>query len=90
MPTVPHGRYEGAEAYHVNLSREDDDYLEGVSPTSAASECSRISIGGTDEIGYYLKFRGDPDQVVKVLEIMLEAARRQLPRGRYADNRTRR
>ena len=25
MPTVPHGRYEGAEAYHVNLSREDDD-----------------------------------------------------------------
>ena len=50
----------------------------------------RISIGGTDEIGYYLKFRGDPDQVVKVLEIMLEAARRQLPRGRYADNRTRR
>ena len=88
MPTVPHGRYEGAEAYHVNLSREDDDQQEV--PGLGRSRCSRISIGGTDEIGYYLKFRGDPDQVVKVLEIMLEAARRQLPRGRYADNRTRR
>ena len=89
MPTVPHGRYEGAEAYHVNLSREDDDQQEvpGLGPVP---NVLRISIGGTDEIGYYLKFRGDPDQVVKVLEIMLEAARRQLPRGRYADNRTRR
>jgi hypothetical protein len=88
MPTVPHGRWEGAEAYHLNLSREDDDLTEvpGLGPVSVL----RISIGGTDAIGYYLKFRGDPDDVVKVLEIMLEAARRQLPRGRYADNRTRR
>lgn len=88
MPTVPHGRYEGAEAYHVNLSREDDDELEV--PGLGRQNVLRISIGGTDEIGYYLKFRGDPDQVVKVLEIMLEVARRQLPRGRYADHRTRR
>jgi hypothetical protein len=88
MPTVPHGRYEGAEAYHVNLSREDDDYLEV--PDIGRQKVLRISIGGTDEIGYYLKFRGDPDEVVKVLELMLEAARRQLPRGRYADHRTRR
>jgi hypothetical protein len=88
MPTVPHGRYEGAEAYHVNLSREDDDYLEV--PDIGRQKVLRISIGGTDEIGYYLKFRGDPDEVVKVLELMLEAARQQLPRGRYADHRTRR
>jgi hypothetical protein len=88
MPTVPHGRWEGAEAYRVNLSREDDDHL--VVGANERIKVLRISLGGTDEIGYYLKFRGDPDQVVKVLEIMLEAARQQLPRGRYADNRTRR
>jgi hypothetical protein len=90
MPAIPHGPLEGAEAYRVNLSREDDDYLEGVFPDLGRVKVLRISIGGTDDIGYYLKFRGDPDEVVKVLEIMLEAARRQLPRGRYADNRTRR
>jgi hypothetical protein len=88
MPTVPHGPLEGAELYRVNLSREDDDHL--VVGANERIKVLRISLGGTDEIGYYLKFRGDPDQVVKVLEIMLEAARQQLPRGRYADNRTRR
>jgi hypothetical protein len=88
MPIVPHGRWEGAEAYRVNLSREDDDYQ--VFGPNERIKVLRISIGGTDEIGYYLKFRGDPDDVVKVLEIMLEAARRQLPRGRYRDERTHR
>jgi hypothetical protein len=88
MPTVPYGPLEGAEAYRINLSREDDDYQ--VVGLNERIKVLRISLGGTDEIGYYLKFRGDPDQVVKVLEIMLEAARQQLPRGRYADNRTRR
>ena len=87
MPTVPHGRWEGAEAYRINISREDDDHLE---VAGKRTKVLRISIGGTDEIGYYLKFRGDPDDVVKVLELMLEAARQQLPRGRYDDKRTRR
>jgi hypothetical protein len=87
MPTVPHGPLEGAELYRVNLSREDDDYL--VVGANERIKVLRISLGGTDDVGYYLKFRGDPDDVVKVLEIMLEAARQQLPRGRYADNRTR-
>ena len=84
MPTIPHGRWEGAEAYRINISREDDDHLQ---LGGKRTKVLRISIGGTDEIGYYLKFRGDPDDVVKVLELMLEAARQQLPRGRYADKR---
>ena len=87
-PTVPHGPLEGAEFHRINLSREDDDLTDvpGLGPVSVL----RISIGGTDEIGYYLKFRGDPADVTRVLELMLETARRQLPRGRYDDNRTRR
>lgn len=88
MPTVPHGRWEGAEAYRINISREDDDYQ--AVGANERIKVLRISIGGTDEIGYYLKFRGDPDDVTNVLELMLEAARQQLPRGRYDDKRTRR
>lgn len=88
MPTVPHGPLEGAEYHRLNLSREDDDYQQ-VRDVGQITVL-RISIGGHDEIGYYLKFRGDPADVIRVLEMMLEAARQQLPRGRYADNRTRR
>jgi hypothetical protein len=87
MPTVPQGPLEGAEYHHLQLSREDDDWL--TVPGLGRRKVLRISIGGDDDIGYYLKFRGDPDDVIKVLEIMLQAARQQLPRGRHADQRTR-
>lgn len=35
------------------------------------------SIGGNDEVGYYLVYRGDPDAVLKMLALCLEAARQQ-------------
>lgn len=88
MPTVPHGPLEGAEYHRINISREDDDHLH-IEPGKPANVL-RISIGGTDDIGYYLKFRGDPAKVVEVLDMMAAAAKQQLPRGRYADLRSRR
>ena len=86
MPTVPHGPFEGAKAYRLNLSREDDDTQ--TMPDGAKFEVLRISIGGNADIGFYLKFRGDPDKVLEMLEIMHEAAKQQIPRGRYDDLRT--
>lgn len=88
MPTVPHGRWEGAEAYRLNFSRENDDQL--VIDDNRRVDVLRLSIGGNAEIGFYFKFRGDPDEVLKMLEVVHEAAKQQLPRGRYDDKRTRR
>lgn len=84
-PTVPHGPHEGVEAHHVHVSREPDDLIDvpGLGPTNVL----RISIGGTDDVGYYLKFRGEPEHVIKTLEMMTEVARQQLPHGRYEDLR---
>jgi hypothetical protein len=91
MPTVPQGPYEGAEFFRLNFSREDDD-TQTVGPTGQAEtyDVLRISIGGNEEIGFYFKFRGDPEQVLKMLEVVHEAAKQQLPRGRYDDLRVRR
>jgi hypothetical protein len=77
---------EGAKAYHLQLSREDDDVMEipNVGPISVL----RASIGGSAEFGYYLKFRGDPADVVAMLELITEAAKQQLPRGAYDDLRS--
>jgi hypothetical protein len=85
MPTVPQGPLEGAEYHHVNLSRESDDIM--AVPGEGKLNVLRISIGGHDKIGYYLKFRGDPECVIRVMEMMTEAVRQQLPRGRYDDQR---
>lgn len=86
MPTVPHGPYEGAKAYRLNFSREDDDVQQ--MGANERFEVLRISIGGNEEIGFYLKFRGDPDKVLEMLDIVHEAAKQQIPRGRYDDLRT--
>lgn len=88
MPTIPQGRYEGAEFFHLNFSREDDD--QQVIGANERVDVLRISIGGNADIGYYFKFRGDPTAVLAMLEVVHEGAKQQLPRGRYADNRTRR
>jgi hypothetical protein len=77
---------EGAEVFHLNFSREDDDTQ--TMPDGVTLPVLRISIGGHQEFGYYCKFRGDPDEVVKILEVIFEAAKQQLPRGRYDDMRT--
>jgi hypothetical protein len=78
----------GAETYRLQFSREDDDHLDV--PDLGRRNVVRISIGGHDDVGYYFKFRGDPAEVVKVMEMMHAAAKQQLPRGRYHDARTRR
>lgn len=88
MPTVPQGRYEGAEFFRLNFSREDDD--QQAVGANELVDVLRISIGGNAEIGYYFKFRGDPDAVLAMLEVVHAGAKQQLPRGRYADLRTRR
>jgi hypothetical protein len=85
MPTVPQGPYEGAEYFNLNFSREPDDLT--TMPDGAQFKIMRISIGGTPDIGYYFKFRGDPAKVLEMLEVVHEAAKRQLPRGRYDDLR---
>jgi hypothetical protein len=70
----------------LQLSRENDDVME--IPNVGPVNVLRASIGGTEEIGYYLKFRGDPADVVKMLELATEAAKERLPLGRYDDRRT--
>lgn len=69
MPTVPYGRWEGAEYHRWQTSREADDELPGV------GKVQRISIGGTEEIGFYLKFRGEPGEIAKTLEMAAKLAR---------------
>jgi hypothetical protein len=74
-----------AESYRLQFSREPDDLLDV--PGLGSRNVVRISIGGHDDVGYYFKFRGDPAEVLKIMEITLEAAKQQLPRGRYNDLR---
>lgn len=47
----------------------------------------RASIGGHPVLGFYLVFRGDPGEVVEMLEEVLGEARRALPAGEYTDER---
>lgn len=70
----------------LKMVRENDDFLhsEGNEPVKVL----RASIGGNDHIGYYLTFRGEPEEIVDMLEMMAQAAKQQLPRGRYLDKRT--
>lgn len=46
----------------------------------------RISLGFKPGWVPFLIFRGDPSEVVEVLESALEEARIKLPRGGYEDN----
>lgn len=70
----------------LKMSRENDDFLysEGNEPVKVL----RASIGGNDHMGYYLVFRGEPEEIVNMLEMMAQAAKQQLPRDRYKDKRT--
>lgn len=85
-PTVPSGPFEGAEYYNLSFSRENDDQLDV--PGKGMMDALRISIGGNEEIGFYFKFRGEPDRILKMLEVVHEAAKQQLPAKRYKDLRT--
>jgi hypothetical protein len=85
VPTVPQGPLEGAEYFRLNFSREDDDRV--TLPDGTEADVLRVSIGGAADVGYYFKFRGDPTAILAMLEVVHEAAKQQLPRGRYEDNR---
>lgn len=51
---------------------------------------TRVSIGALpNDEGAYLVFRGEPDNVIHTLEITLEKAKEDLPKGRYQDKRGR-
>lgn len=47
----------------------------------------RASIGGNDDVGHYLVFRGDPQKVVDMLKSAAEQAEALLPAHRYIDKR---
>ena len=73
------------EAYRISVTRQHDDAQ--LVPGIGRVKVLRASVGGHDRIGYYLTFRGDPEQVVKMLEMMTAAAKQMLPAGRYNDER---
>ena len=78
MPTVPYGPLEGAEFHRVSTIRSDDDPL-----------ALRISMGGDPEVGYYINFRGDPEKVREMIEMLAEVAKVMVAEGKYKDERTR-
>lgn len=61
---------------NIQVTREHDDKL-----------ALRASIGGRAEFGYYLLFRGDPAEVLAMLEDVILVARAALPTGKYKDKR---
>lgn len=57
----------------------------GLPLSEVPGELLSASIGGNEQIGYYLVFRGEPDSVVKMLKLVSEAASVFLPLGSYED-----
>lgn len=41
--------------------------------------CLRISVGGTQAIGFYCLFRGDKEDVIDCLEEILDSLKRDVP-----------
>lgn len=64
----------------VSIIREPDD----------AIAKARISLGRPRDIaGIYIVFRGEPEEVIELLELSLTIAKDQLPAGNYDDKRGR-
>jgi hypothetical protein len=63
----------------VSIVREPDDRL----------VATRVSLGRITGHGFYITFRGDPADAVKLLEDALFVARAALPRGKFTDRRGR-
>lgn len=54
----------------IVIKKEPDDPL-----------CTRVSAGGFPGVGYYLTYRGDEDEVIRILRLLLEALeKKQHPR----------
>jgi hypothetical protein len=73
------------EAYRISVTRQHDDAQ--MVPGVGRMNVLRASIGGNEQIGFYLQFRGDPEKVAKMLDMMAAAAAEMLPAGRYKDER---
>ncbi len=73
------------KAYRISVTRQHDDAQEV--PGLGRVKVLRASVGGNEKIGFYLQFRGDPEKVVEMLELMAVAAAEMLPAGRYEDER---
>lgn len=87
-PQVKGGPLDGAEAFKISVSREDTR-VETI-PGHGEMVYNQASIGGTKELGFYLVFRGEPDEILDMLEVVHAAAKQMLPAGRYNDKRTQR
>lgn len=73
------------KAYRIKVVRQHD-WVEDV-PGHGRMNILSASLGGNDTTGYYLQFRGEPEKVVEMLEMMTAAAEQMLPAGRYKDER---
>jgi hypothetical protein len=62
-----------------SIIREPDDKLADV----------RVSLGTKKKLGSYIVFRGEPEEVIQLLEESLLEARRTLLKGIYDDHRGR-
>lgn len=62
-----------------SIIRESNDKLADV----------RVSLGLKRDLGAYLVFRGEPEEVVALLEQATEVARTTLASGEYEDHRSR-
>ena len=54
------GKFTKESEMDIKIIKEQDDPI-----------CTRISAGGNFEIGYYLVYRGDFEEVKKIMEILL-------------------
>lgn len=62
----------------ISIIREPDDRLDK----------TRISLGEPkDNVGFYVVFRGEPEDVVSLLKEALKVAEVALPAGHYTDKR---
>jgi hypothetical protein len=62
-----------------SIIREPDDKMADV----------RVSLGTKKKLGSYIVFRGEPKEVIQLLEESLLEARRTLLKGEYKDHRGR-
>ena len=62
-----------------SITREPKDRLADV----------RISLGSVRKLGAYIVFRGEPEEVIELLEKTLQEAREAVLTGKYEDKRGR-
>jgi hypothetical protein len=76
----------GPSAVRLKFIRDADDeqIVEGVS-----MNVLRVSMGGNRAVGFYCVFRGDPAEVIELIEMIAAGAKEMLAKGNYLDRRKR-